>query len=137
VNRYDVPAARLRLRIAGRAVLLVAAAVWATSASDFARAIAIAIPLVIAWEILTLHEPTSVELDDDGIVLRAFGRAHRHRWSEIERLRVRRFAVGDRVLLRIAPASAITGRYWLHASLDGFPDLVAKLEARQDRRESR
>lgn len=93
----------------------------------------IAIPLVLAAAIGTLHAPTSVELDDQGVAFAAYGRAHRFRWRDVERVRVRRFLVSDRVLVRLSPAPPWRGRYWLTDALDGFDELVAALEARASR----
>ena len=93
----------------------------------------VAIPLVLAAAIGTLHAPTSVELDDQGIVFSAYGRAHRFLWREVERVRVRRFLVRDRVLVRLFPSPPWRGRYWLTDALDGFDELVNALEARASR----
>jgi hypothetical protein len=93
-------------------------------------ALATAIPAVLAWSWLTLHRPTHVLLDDDGISFRAYGREHRFAWRDVARVHVRRFIVRDRVLVRIAPAPPWAGRYWLLASLEGYGSLVETLENR-------
>jgi hypothetical protein len=95
-----------------------------------AVALAAAIPAVVGWSLLTLHRPTRVDIDDDGIAFSAYGRAHRFDWSRVERLHVRRFAVRDRVLVRISPAPPLSGRYWLLDSLEGYAPLVQTLEKR-------
>jgi hypothetical protein len=90
----------------------------------------VAIPLVLAWGIVTLHFPSRVAIDDAGVTFFHYGRAHRFAWSEVTRVRVRRFAMRDRVLVRIDPSDALRGRYWLLDSIRDFDTLVTALEAR-------
>ncbi len=90
----------------------------------------VAIPLVLAFRLATLHFPRRVVLDDDGVSFCAYGRTHTFAWVDVAHLSVRRFLVKDRVLVRIGPASALRGRYWLTGTMDGFEDLVAELERR-------
>ena len=95
-----------------------------------ALALAAAIPVTIAWSVLTLHLPSRVVTDDDGIVFSAYGRAHRFAWRDIQRIHVRRFVVRDRVLVRILPSSPLRGRYWLLDSIGGYDAAVRTLEQR-------
>jgi len=95
-----------------------------------ALALAVAIPITIAWSVLTLHLPSRVDTDDDGIVFSAYGREHRFAWRDIQRIHVRRFVVRDRVLVRIVPSSPLRGRYWLVDSLGGYAATVRTLEQR-------
>ncbi len=90
----------------------------------------VSIPLVLAWGAATLHFPSRVDLDDDGIAFFHYARVHRFAWRDVARVRVRKFLVKDRVLVRIEPSSAWRGRYWLVDSLVGFDALVAALDAR-------
>ena len=46
------------------------------------------------------------------------------------RVRVRRFLVKDRVLVRVEPHGALRGRYWIDDRIEGFDALVAAFEAR-------
>jgi len=94
-------------------------------------ALAAGIPIVLGWGILTLHFPARVEMDGDSIAFYGYGRVHRFSWQNIERVRVRRFVVRDRVLVRISPAPPFRGRYWLLDSLEGYDALVSALERRQ------
>jgi hypothetical protein len=93
-------------------------------------ALAAAIPAVVVWSRLTLHRPTRVDIDEEGIAFGAHGREHRFAFRDVERILVRRFVLRDRVLVRIAPASALRGRYWLRDSLDGYAAILAKLDER-------
>ena len=45
-------------------------------------------------------------------------------------MRVRRFLVRDRVLVRIVPARPWRGRYWILDRIDRFDELVRALETR-------
>jgi hypothetical protein len=100
----------------------------------FTVALALAIPLVIGWGVVTLHFPARVEANEEGIAFFGYGRAHRFAWSAVQRVRVRRFIVRDRVLVRIRPASPWSGRYWLVDSLPNYQDVVRLLEKRSDSR---
>jgi hypothetical protein len=93
----------------------------------------IAVPAVIAWGVVTLHFPSRVELDDEGVSFSHYGRTHRFAWRDVTRVRVRRFLVRDRVVVRLAPTSAWRGKYWIFDSIEGFDALVAALEARATR----
>jgi hypothetical protein len=95
-----------------------------------ALALGVAIPATIAWSLLTLHLPSRVDIDHDGIVFSAYGREHRFAWRDIERIHVRRFIVRDRVLVRVAPSTLLRGRYWLIHSIEGYEALVRALERR-------
>jgi hypothetical protein len=93
-----------------------------------ALALGAAIPATIVWNVVTLHLPSRVEVDDEGIVFCGYRREHRFAWSDIRRIHVRRFVVRDRVLVRIAPSKPWTGRYWLIDRLEGYDGLVQTLE---------
>jgi hypothetical protein len=105
-------------------------AAWALPPGPLASALLIGVPLVLGWGVLTLHFPRRVEIDEAGVAFFAYGRVHRFAWSEVARVRVRRFLVRDRVMVAIAPAGAWRGRYWIRDSIDGYGALVAALEAR-------
>jgi hypothetical protein len=85
---------------------------------------------VLLWGVTTIHFPSRVVITDEGIAFHGYGRAHHFAWSAVRSLRVRRFLVKDRVLVRIGPASAWRGRYWLTSSIADFDALVRELEER-------
>ena len=111
-------------------VLLVALALSAWTGGPWGTALGIGIAATLVWGVATLHFPERVAVGDESITFRAYGRAHVFRWGDVARIRVRRFLVRDRVLVRIAPASAWRGRYWLTDGLDGYDALVRELERR-------
>ena len=119
-------------RVAEGSVLLLALVVVLAFGprGPLAVALTAAIPLVLVWAVLTLHFPERVEMNDEGIAFFAYGRVHRFAWSDVERVRVRRFLVRDRVLVRISPASPWAGRYWLVDTLSNYRDVVGLLERR-------
>jgi hypothetical protein len=132
-KRYRYTGARWLTAIALRDAVLLAAlgmSLVLRTHGTLALLLGVAIPVVLAWGLLTLHYPSAVELDDEGITFRAYGRAHAFPWRAVERVRVRRFLVKDRVLVRLSPAPAWRGRYWILDSLDGFDELVRALERR-------
>jgi hypothetical protein len=114
-------------------VIAFAAALLLRPADLLTLALAIASPLVLAWGLVTLHFPSRVEVTSQGIEFAGYGRAHRFAWAEIERLHVRRFAVKGRVLVRVSPAPALRGRYWITDAMDDYDRLVDALEARSRR----
>jgi len=90
-----------------------------------------AIPIVFGWGMVTLHFPARLEIDDDGVRFARYGRTHRFAWKDVERVRVRRFLVKDRVLVRIEPSGgAWRGKYWILESIEGFDGAVGSLEGR-------
>jgi hypothetical protein len=90
-----------------------------------------AIPIVLAWGVVTLHFPARLEIDDDGVRFARYGRTHRFAWKDVERVRVRRFLVKDRVLVRLEPSGgAWRGKYWILESIEGFDGVVGRLEGR-------
>jgi hypothetical protein len=92
--------------------------------------LALGIGASLAWALGTLHFPSSVQLTDEAIAFSAYGRRHVFPWRDVTRVRVRRFLVRDRVLVRVTPAGAWRGRYWLTDGLDGYDTLVRELERR-------
>jgi hypothetical protein len=111
-------------------VLALGAVLALHPAGPLALALSAAIPVTIAWSLLSLHLPSRVDIDQDGIIFSAYGREHRFAWRDIERIHVRRFIVRDRVLVRLAPSSLLRGRYWLIHSIEGYDALVRALETR-------
>ena len=136
--RCRYPRARAVLAATGQdaLLLLVIAAVLAhrlrtpLGGARWATMLAVGAGLVLVWSWLTLHFPRVVELDDEGVSFGGYGRAHRFRWQDVERLRVRRFLVRDRVLVRLSPSLPWRGRYWLLDGLERFDELVRALEKR-------
>jgi hypothetical protein len=91
----------------------------------------VAIPIVLAWGAVSLHFPARVVVDAQGVAFWRYGRVHRFAWADVERIRVRRFLVRDRVLVRIEPSGgAWRGRYWILDSIDSFDTVVGQFTAR-------
>ncbi len=91
----------------------------------------VAIPLVVAYGLISLQYPSEVLLDEEAVTFRAWGRAHSYRWAEVAgTVRVRAFLVRDRVYVRIGPFHPWRGRYWLTDRIERFPELVERIRAR-------
>ncbi len=85
---------------------------------------------VLAFNVATLHFPREIALDEEGIRFRAYGREHHYAW-QASRVRVRRFLVRDRVLLRVEDVkSGRSHRYWLTTQLSDYDALVRDLVSR-------
>jgi hypothetical protein len=69
-------------------------------------------------------------LSEDGVSFHRYGRVHRFAWDQVRTVRVRRFLVRDRVLVRIVPSPPWRGRYWILDGIERFEELVRSLEAR-------
>ncbi len=87
-----------------------------------------AIPIVLVWGAVSLHFPSRVDVDEEGVAFARYGRVHRFAWKDVRRVNVRRFPLRDRVLVIIEPSGgAWRGRYWLVDSLTGFKGVVDAL----------
>jgi hypothetical protein len=111
-------------------VLVIALAALGALPSALGRALLVAAPVALLWGIVTLHFPSAVTLDDDALVFHRYGRAHRFAWGDVARVRVRRFLVQDRVMVRVTPAPPWRGRYWILESISGYDELLRALHAR-------
>jgi hypothetical protein len=130
---HAYPRARYLTGVIGQDVILIGALIvlaFLPPPEPLASALRIALPLVLLWGFVTLHVPSRIDVSDEAIVFHRYGRAHRFAWRDVERVRVRRFLVRDRVMVRIAPSSAWRGRYWIFDTIDGFDSLVRDLEKR-------
>ena len=130
---HAYPRGRWALAALGQDLVLVAALVLVVIArlsSGLAIALGVAIPVVLAWGVATLHFPRVVSLDDEGVSFGAYGRVHRFAWRDVRAVKVRRFLVRDRVLVRIVPSPPWRGRYWILDSIEGFEGLVIALQER-------
>lgn len=128
---YRYSGRRAAFALVGQDVFLVAALVVLAIGSPHAKlsiSLLFAIPLVLGFGVATLHHPTRVDVDDEGIAFARYGRVHRFAWREIDRIRVRRFMTRDRVLIRISPSTGLRGRYWIFQSIDRFAELMATIE---------
>ena len=97
----------------------------------FAPALAVAAGVALVWGALTLHFPSKVVLTSGGVSFHRYGRAHTFAWEDVEAVRVRRFLVRDRVLVRITPSRPWQGRYWILDGIERFEQLVRALEQQQ------
>ncbi len=132
LHRYP-PARRAAALATDLLLLSIAVGIPLTrAAGSLSIVLSIAIPCVLAWGVVTLHYPRTVELDDEGITFGAYGISHRYAWSTV-RVHVRRFLVRDRVLVRLTPCPPWRGRYWILDAIDGYPKLLSELEKRSHR----
>jgi hypothetical protein len=92
--------------------------------------LASAIGVALLWGYATLHVPSRAEVTPEGVAFSRYGRTHAFAWREVQRVRVRRFVVKDRVFVRLSPSPPWRGRYWLRDSLSGYDALVKDLEKR-------
>ncbi len=109
-------------------VLIVCLFQWLTAPDDKTlQKMLIFIPLVLAAEFFTLNEPTKITDDGEYITFYAFSRKHAYKWDEMSQLRIKRFAMSDRVLVQIGN-KALSGRYWISTgTISDGPELLEKL----------
>jgi hypothetical protein len=123
---------RWLVSVVGQDLVLLGVLIWlalARPAGPFPKALAFGIVVTLVWQIVTLHDPSRVEVSDGGVAFFAYGRVHRFAWDEVREWRVRRFLVRARVLVRVVPSSPFRGRYWLLDSIDDFDGLLRSLQA--------
>ncbi len=131
---YEYPRARYVTSVLAQdAVLLVAIAFATWSGGALGGVLAMAGATTLLWGLVTLHFPSKVEVTDEAITFSAYGRTHVFAWRDVTHIRVRRFLVKDRVLVRLAPATVWRGRYWLTNGLGGWDALICELERRKSR----
>jgi hypothetical protein len=131
---FTYPRGRWLLRAAGQDALLVATiglTLGLGPGGPLSTILCLGCAAVLAWGITTIHFPSKVELTPDAVAFHGYGRSHTFSWADVERVRVRRFLVRDRVLVRISPTTAFRGRYWLTDALSDYDALVHELERRQ------
>lgn len=92
--------------------------------------LAVASVTVVAWGVLTLHFPSQIDITERGVTFRRYGLSHDYAWKDVQAVRLRRFLVKDRVLVRLLPAAPWRGRYWITDSIEGYDVLVRALELR-------
>ncbi|MBR0600594.1 hypothetical protein [Sinanaerobacter chloroacetimidivorans] len=86
------------------------------------------IPLLLLSSFVAMNQPRRITDDGDNITFYGFFQKHAYKWSEIEFLRIRRFIMTDRVLVRIGKERVLGGRYWLDTdSLQGSRELLEKM----------
>ncbi len=89
--------------------------------------LAFAIGFALVWGFVTLHVPSRVEVSAEAISFSRYGRTHTFAWREVERVRVRRFFVKDRVFVRLVPSPPWRGRYWVGEGIEGYARVVEEL----------
>ncbi len=64
---------------------------------------------------ISLSNPEEVDVSDDSITFKGFGKSHTYRFSEIEDFRVKEFVTAKKIYLRINKdsSSLLRGRYWI------------------------
>jgi hypothetical protein len=129
---YRYSGSRAVFALVGQDVFLVAALAVLAIGSPHAKLtipLLFAIPVVLGFGVATLHYPSRVDVDDEGIAFARYGLVHRFAWREIDRIRVQRLMTRDRVLIRISPSAGLRGRYWILQSIDRFAELMTTIEA--------
>ncbi len=128
---YQRPTSRYLLED-GVLVSATVAGLW-MSPSPLWMTLSMASACCLLWQLATLHAPHRIELSDQGVAFFGYGRVHRYPWRKVTGLTVRRFVTGDRLLVRIAPASPWSGRYWIFRSAPGFDELALGLAPHESR----
>lgn len=86
------------------------------------------LPVLLLFEVFALNQPTKIIDDQEKISFHAFGQSHVFRWAELEYLKIKRFPLTSKILLRIGPNRFLRGRYWLFPKeLSNGEELLAKL----------
>lgn len=86
------------------------------------------LPVLLLFEVFALNQPTKIIDDQEKISFHAFGQSHAFRWADLEYLKIKRFPLTTKILLRIGPNRFLRGRYWLFPKeLSNGDELMDKL----------
>jgi hypothetical protein len=119
-----------RLRCIAEDALLVVMPMLALAASSkWMWLLAASGLVVLAFNAITLHFPREIAIDETGIRFRAYGREHAYAWASC-RVKVRRFVVRDRLLVRIEDERGRRHNYWLLSRLRDFDALTSEISSR-------
>lgn len=92
------------------------------------QSLVILLPVLLLFEVFALNQPTKIIDDQEKISFHAFGQSHAFRWAELDYLRIKKFPLTTKILLRIGPNRFLRGRYWLFPKeLSNGDELMAKL----------
>ena len=101
---------------------------WQAPNNRSLQMMAVFIPLLLAIEFYTLNEPTKITDDGEYITFYAFSRKHAYKWQEMTQLKVKQFAMSDKILVQIGN-KLLSGQYWINTSIiNNGPELLAKLK---------
>lgn len=92
------------------------------------QSLVVLLPVLLLFEVFALNQPTKIIDDQEKISFHAFGQSHAFRWAELNYLKIKRFPLTTKILLRIGPNRFLRGRYWLFPKeLSNGDELMAKL----------
>lgn len=94
--------------------------------------LAVGIAFALVWGFATLHVPSRIDISPSGVSFSRYGRTHTFVWRDVARVRVRRFLVRDRVLVRLLPSPPWRGRYWVGEGIEGYSEVVRELSAHSE-----
>lgn len=86
------------------------------------------VPLLLISSLVAMNQPRLITDDGETLTFYGFFQKHEYKWSEVQNLRIRRFIMTDKVLVRIGKDRLLAGRYWLDIdSLRGSGELLDKM----------
>jgi hypothetical protein len=132
VYRYDF--GYYLVSVLGPDILMICLFIWAVYSSAHGEGgiiqqfLLIVMPILLISSLIAMNQPHLIT--DDGEILTFYGffQRHEYKWSEIQFLRIRRFIMSDKVLVRIGKERLLGGRYWIDTgSLQGSGELLDKM----------
>ncbi len=134
MKEYNYPTGYYLVSILGPNILMVGVLIWGIydrlsgDKSLLNQFVITFVPLLLLSSLAAMNQPHRITDDDEKITLYGFFQKHKYTWAEIEFLRIRRFIMTDRVLVRIGKERVLGGRYWLDTdSLQGSSELLEKM----------
>lgn len=92
------------------------------------QSLVILLPVLLLFEVFALNQPTKIIDDQEKISFHAFGQSHAFRWADLDYLKIKKFPLTTKILLRIGPNRFLRGRYWLFPKeLSNGDELMDKL----------
>lgn len=92
------------------------------------KLIIVVVPLLLFSAFVSLNQPSKITDDGKTITFYGYGRTHTYTWKKLNFLKIKKFMMSDKVLVRISEKNKSRGRYWLSlGSLENSKELLDKL----------
>lgn len=122
------------ISVLGPNILMIAVLIWGINdrlqgnSSLLNQFIIMVIPFLLINALGASNHPYRVTDDGEKLIFHGFLLKHSYFWSDITFLRIRRFLMTDRILIRIGKQGLLRGRYWIDVdSLLGSDELIDKM----------
>lgn len=137
MKTYRIAASRVWINAVAGNFLLALMLVWAIYARLQGRndleiwLLLVALPIILISAFFGNHQPTEIEVTPESITFAGLGRRYTYEWKALKYLHVKRFFLGDRLLVHVGEWRLFSGRYWIPTHMEGHKELIAFLQAKE------